>query len=862
MLTIALGIGSNVSVDGFVRGLTKSNSPLTSIPGLVSIFGQDAHREISPLSYQEYRLLSSNRNTFEWIGAARVSPVSMVTADESSVVSEAVMTSQLASLLNLSLSGVVISHHIWQNQFGGKADVQGQQVRINGIESHVSSVAPNWLEGLYRGHSVDLWISLREEKLQGVDPGARNLWVLARLNPGVSITQAQTALSRNNHAAGQIRVLAYTGMTPDVADGFLRIGTLLGFGAAAVFFIACSNVISLLLGRAFARSRDVSLRVALGASRSQLARELLSDSIVISVAGGALGTLLAVWTAQAIPVLLFEEDASRLIFAPSVFSIVAASGACVGFTIACGLLPVFVTPDVNPGTILRREGAGPSRIMARLRIVLVVSQIAGCCMLVICTACLLDGLRAALQTSTGHRLGSPVVATVQAQPQTEVDVRYFQQVEQAVQPMAGLTAIAWAGRLPGDEAAWQSFRIEPQHQPLREVKMDTAWFTADLLKLFVLPPKAGRLFGFEDRDCRVAVVNEEAAVNLFGLNTIGRTILDSAGLPLEIIGIVATKGEHAADRSRPIVYYNHMDQPSTSLHVNSLARFRAAVLSELHSAELDANFVSNSYFEAMGISVVAGQEFTDHPMPGECRIGVINREAADLYFNGNPLGAAVIDGRGKRTTIIGVVNSKPLGTFQRRAEPAIYFPIWQDSLPRMTMIAGMRETNASTTADLGRRIASVPGRGPAPIVIETLATHLAHTSLAPLRIATVILGASATIALMLSILGLFGALTDAARRRRRELAIRIALGSQRWRVIHQVLKEGVRLASAGILVGMFGSLLLSRSLARITLGGPPHLWVWLTSPLVLVAAVLLASVIPARRALILSPLKIMQDDNN
>jgi putative ABC transport system permease protein len=282
----------------------------------------------------------------------------------------------------------------------------------------------------------------------------------------------------------------------------------------------------------------------------------------------------------------------------------------------------------------------------------------------------------------------------------------------------------------------------------------------------------------------------------------------------------------------------------------------------LATAELDANVVSASYFEQMGISLVEGQEFTGHRVPGLCRVAVINQQAADLYFGGKAVGAAVIDDRGTRTTVIGVVHSRPFGTFQRHAEPAIYFPMSQDCLPRMTLIAGMREVKDPMLTDLHRRIASVPGNGPAPVVIKTLSTQLAHTSLAPLRIATIIVGASAATAVMLSILGLFGALSDAARQRRRELAVRIALGAQRWRVIYQVLREGGRLACTGTVAGMLASLALSRLLARITpVNSSPALWVWLAAPLVLALAVLIASVLPARRALIVNPARIMRDDN-
>ena len=861
LFTIALGIGSNVTIHGFAEGLTRPDSTRTSVDRVVSVFWREAFREAGPLSYQQYLSLKSRLDVFEWIGAARVSPRTIAMAGQSAIVSVAALTSNLASLLNLSLDdGVVISRRIWRSEFGAKADIRGDQIRIDGVDARVSGVAPEWLEGLYRDRAVDLWMPLHERAPRGVDRSSRNLWVLGRLRPDVSASQAQTAVGPSGVGSGEMRVLPYTGMTLEMAGSLSRVGTLFGFAGGAVFFIACANVACFLLGRAFARSHETALRVALGASRGQLAGELLSDSVVISIAGGAAGMLLALWTSRVIPALLFEQDAERLVFAPDLFSTVGASAACVGITIVCGLLPVIAIPYDRPVTVLQRESAGPSKAIRHLRVGLVVAQMASCCVLVISTAFLLEGLRAALQTTAGNRLGHPILATVQAHP--DFGIRYFQDVERAARSMAGVSGTAWAARLPGSQPTWQSFRIEPRRLPLREVTLDIAGFTADSVDLFILPPRAGRLFGLPDRTCRVAIVNEEAAEKLFGGYTVGRIVQDFAGLQVEIIGVVAMrKTEHAAAGSRPTIYYNYADQAGPLRARIALARFRAPIVSDLVRVELDSNVVSPSYFGAMGLSLIAGQGF-DRPVPGVCRIAVVNQEAAELYFGGKALGAAVIDDQGRRTEIVGVVHATPLGTFQRRVEPAIYFPMSQDALPRMTLIVGAREANGTMLTDLRRTIERIPGHGPAPLVVKTLEAHLAQTALAPLRIATMIIGASATTALILSVLGLFGALSDAARQRRRELAVRIALGAQRWRVIWQVLIEGGRLACAGVLAGMLGSLLLSRWLARITVGNrSPALWVWLAAPLVLAGAVVIASVLPARRASIVNPLTIMRDDN-
>ena len=744
---------------------------------------------------------------------------------------------------------MVISHRIWESEFHAKAGVSSEQIRVDGVDLQVGGVAPDWLEGVYGDRAVDLWVPLDEEALQAVDQGSRNLWVLAKRRANVSISQIRD----------DIRVLPYTGMTPGAAQGRSRVGTLLTFAGALVFFIACANVACFLVGRASARSHETSLRVALGAGRGQLIRGLLSDSIVISLAGGAFGLLLALWTSLVLPALLFEEDARQLVFAPDLFSIVAASAACVGITVMCGLLPVFTISHHHPATVLRRESAGPSIGIQRLRVGLVVAQMTSCCVLVISTAFLVTGLRNALETGMSRRLRHPTLVSALASSGIDGGLRYFQNVQQAAQSVHGVTGKAWVGRLPGEEAAWEFFRIEPRQLPLRDITLDVAPFTSTALALFTLPPVEGRLFRAEDRSCRAAVVNEAAAKVLFGAGTPGHSIRDAGQLPVQIIGVLAMRDNAAG--SHPTIYYYQEDEKGPHSERTGVAQFRAAAASKLQQGELDSNIVSPGYFEVMGWPLVAGRIFPNDPAPRGCRVAVVNQEAADLYFDGKAVGTSVIDDAGRRTEIIGVVHSLPLGTFERRVEPAIYFPMAQDFHPYMTLILSARELNKNTLDELRAKIEPVPGRGPAPVMVKTLDTYLSQTALAPLRIATMIIGASAAIALALGVLGLFGALSDAVRQRRREFAVRFALGAQRRHVIWEVLKDGGRLAFAGTVAGTLGSLLLSRTLAGIIPGNAsPAVWVWMAAPLLLAASVVLASVLPARRASAVNPLTIMRDE--
>jgi ABC-type antimicrobial peptide transport system permease subunit len=864
LFTIALGVGSNASVYGFVQGLVHPDSSLSGTDGIVSILWQDQSGESGPLSRREYRLLKNDPETFDWIDAARITPGDITIGDHTEIAMVADVTPNLATALNLPLrGGVIISHHMWQSELGSRANILGDRIRVNNLDLPITGVAPSQLGGLYGDQTVDLWMPSQDENPQNVnlivDSGARDLWVLARIRRPASISQAEAVVRQKFGNSGEVNLVPFTGAAPRMVLRLSRIGTLLNFAAGAVFFVASINVASFLFGRALKRSHETSLRIALGATRAQLLGELLSDSIVISVAGGALGALLAVCTARALPALLFEEDAERLVFVPHVLPIVTASMLCVCITVICGMMPVFATVTDRPWIILGRESGLPSRRTERIRTGLVLAQITSCYVLVICAVFLFEGLQSALETSAGHHLGHSILVTVQEKlMQPAVDINYFNEVERKAKSVTDLPPLAWAARLPGNQPIWRSFRIQPSTSPLRDLNMDMVWPAADSLKLLDNRLIAGRTFGIIDPTRRVVVVDEDAAAELFGRETVGMKIEDPSGLPVEIIGVVKRSSTEISNQRRATVYYytDHSETP----HPIKGAHFRAPVVSPLTRAELSVNVVSPSYFNALDLSLVDGRQFTEHQNLGQTRVGVINQEAADLYFSGKPLAAGMIDDQGVRTEIIGVVRSRALGTFQQHAEPTIYFPMQQDCAQRMTLILEGSKANTRTLANLRLKIESVPGRDLAPVVIETLDAHLARTALAALRIATLLSSALAFLALVLSVLGLFSAQSDAERQRRRELALRIALGSQRWRIFFKVITDAVQIALAGTATGTLVSLVFLRVLAsESAIFSSPAVWVWLMVALLPTATVLIASMLPALRASLVDPLTIMRD---
>jgi hypothetical protein len=502
--------------------------------------------------------------------------------------------------------------------------------------------------------------------------------------------------------------------------------------------------------------------------------------------------------------------------------------------------------------------------MQRVRAGLVVAQMACCCLLIVSTVLLLEGFRAALKTTTGARLGRPLLATLKAHAgfgRPDLGLQYFRDAERVALALPGIYETAWVGTPPGSRATWQSIRVEPLPSQVREAVMTAVPFTLQTLKHIGMSPVKGRLFSGADKpqSCRVAVVNEEAANRFFNGNAVGRSIEDLTGQRVEIVGVVGTRAQSAAAKPVGPAIYFYPQQTGMTPDQGGPATFRVPLYAEPEvKGVVDANIVSRSYFAAMDVNPVAGRIFLDETEPGGCRVGVVNQEASELYFGGRAVGGAVIDAGGIRTNIVAVVRSAPLRATQRAVEPTIYFPLGQDYQPRMTLVLGTQRDDRAIVMEVRHRLETVGGGETAGVL--TLEDHLGRTALASERIAAILVAASAAIALTLGVLGIYGSLTDFTRRRRPEIALRIALGAQRWRVMLQVLREGARLAGIGLIAGSLASIPVARWLARLTPeAGLSSAWVWLAAPLVLVVAVVIASVLPMRRALAVSPLTVMRD---
>jgi ABC-type lipoprotein release transport system permease subunit len=859
VVTIAIGVGCNTIVGGFIAGLAHPQSPFATTPRIVSVVARGRLSNSGPLSEIEFQSIRSRGAEFAWVSALRIAPLDVAIDGRTETLTVAAVMPDLAKALSLNFrNGAVVSRHLGETDSDGENRKVPRQISINNTQLPISGVASQTLEGLYSDHPIDIWLPF-DGLPQDAIAGRRDLWVFASLRPGVSPADAQRAIRAGPNKLDGVEVVAYSGTVPGTGRGLASIVMLLKFIAASVFLISCINVASLLLGRAFERSSETSLRVALGATRLTLSGDLLSDSVVIASAGGVLGLLLAIAAKRVIPGLLFQEDVEHLIFVLPVASLIASSIVCVTITVLAGMMPIIATATDRPWTVLQRDQGFSSTRVVRLRSALVVTQIALCCVLVIFATLLLQSFHDALKTGIGHTLGNPVLLTVGANPYLNFPSEYFEAVEKSARSVSDVAPVAWTVQLPGSRPAWQSFRIQPGALPLHEVVLDMAESARDSRDRPELPTIAGRQFEARDQLCRAVVADVAAAGALSGRATVGETILDPSGLPVEIIGIVdGAVGD--IRRRQPTIYFDPLG--SSGQAAMNGARFRAPAALSSDRIELNVNVVSSSYMQAFGLSLIGGEWFFDRaPFRDPCRrVGVINQEASDLDFGGKPLGTRIIDQDGSPIEIIGVVRSQSLGTFQRPAEPTVFLPPWQENPLRMTLVLKVSNPSSRKMTELLRKIESVPGQAAAPPDIKTLDTQLALTAFAPLRIATLIALTSALAALTVSMIGVFSIQSEVSRERRKVLALHLAFGAQRWRILSKSLLESGRLVFAGCVAGTLLSVALRRILLSETaLIGQPPFRAWLFALLLPALAVLISGVLFALRSLGVQPMTAMRD---
>jgi hypothetical protein len=471
---------------------------------------------------------------------------------------------------------------------------------------------------------------------------------------------------------------------------------------------------------------------------------------------------------------------------------------------------------------------------------------------------LLEGFRSAVRTLRAQQIGQPVVVLLEARAgfgRPDRGREFFAAVERIVARVPGVTGLAWASTLPGARMTARELRLEQPKIGSTEAVVDT--LTSGGGELFPQRVKAGRLFSGADSAgaCPVTVVNEAAEEQLLGGDALGRAIEDGSGRRVDVVGVVAPRNQEG--RAEPTFYFYQRQTPSWASDEVMERRFRLPILPDAPlttRVDVDVTIASSRYFAAVGGAVVAGAGLQAGSQA--CGIALVNREAADRYFGGSPIGGAVIDVDGHRAEIVGIVESPVLRVIDRTLSPMVYFLWTQRYVPRMTLIAQTDAATPELVADIAARVHDIDGAATTPEVM-TLEERLVRTALGPERIATALVAVCAGLALALGLIGVYGVMADSVRQRQREIALRLALGAPASKIVYAVFRDGLRLARTGAAIGMIAAWLLLRLVLHADDGfGQPSLWVWAACPAVLLVIVSIATVLPAKWALAVNPLTI------
>ncbi len=439
---------------------------------------------------------------------------------------------------------VVISHKLWE-VFGRSDDILNTPLSIADQTLPIVGVAPERFRGLHRGRTTDVWRLLRSPSL---DPESRDLTVLARTDD---------AAHANGKLAGRFSAARYAFIDASASGGTRLLSAVLVGSTLLVLICASVNAVSLLLSRGNARRRDLAVRLALGASRTNLTRQLLLESAIIGLAGGLAGLLFALWTTTIVPALFAPEHAEMLDarLTPGIVIMTLAGSLALG--IGLGLLPaVRGTAPVTPLDLRGDAGSvAQSGKDARLQRVLVVAQVAVSTLLVLSTVLLNRSLGRALDGSIGHTADKVVIATLSEPPYSfdpDGGRRNLSEVLEQVQRSPAVRQAGFIAMLPFEQPTSGGFRIEEPSGAGERVETATNVVSLTYFETAQTALMEGRFFTASDSGAArpVAIINDVAMRRFFGASAVGRRLIDARGDAIEVVGVVGS-GRYRAMQESP-----------------------------------------------------------------------------------------------------------------------------------------------------------------------------------------------------------------------------------------------------------------------------------------------------------------------
>src|SRR5262245_15639557 len=785
-IALALGIGANTAIFSVVNAVLLRPLPYPNSEALMAIFESDQTRGQmrGSYSYPNFFDLRDQNHVFEHVAAYHDNDFIMTGQGAPVRTQGLVTTADLFSVLGVKpMLGrgflpdedkptetgrvVVLSERMFASRFNSNAGILNTPIMLDGKSYTVIGVMPHGFEFPIQNEPLDFWTTISDDA-SGSTPitaqrGAHFLRVVGRLKPGATEAQAQAELSaiagrleqqypdyntrKGFHVESALRALV----------GDIRPALLILLGAVAfVLLIACANVANLLLARAMVRHKEMAVRAALGASRFRVVRQLLTESVLLSLAGGLLGLALAVWWSDLL-IALGKKDIPRALQVGLDWRVLGFTlGVSILTGVVFGLVPALHLSKTELTDALKEgRGAGAGARRNRIRGVLVVAELAIAVVLLVGAGLLIQSLWRLQHVNSGlqgQNIFTVSVSVPEIRYNSEKQARFFNDLMTRVRS------------LPGVESASA-----------------------------VLPlPLSG----------------------------------DRFGISFQIDG-------------RPVP---KKDEPSADVFI-----------------------AEPNYFRTMGIPIIKGRDFEERDEHQSTPVVIVSESFARQFFPGeDAIGKRIKPGistwDGDKSTmreIIGVVGDIRNRHLSSEPKPIYYLPQTQVPFTQLTILAKTTGDPHSLVNSINHEVGGMDPELPV-FNIKTMDENLSASIAAP-RFNTTLLAIFASVALVLTIIGLYGVMSYSVAQRTNEIGIRMALGAQTRDVIGLIVKQGFRLVLGGLAIGILGALALTRLLATLLFGVTPKdpmTFVAIAGLLTLVA--LLACYVPAWRATKVNPLEALR----
>ena len=529
IIALALGIGANTAIFSVVNAVLIRPLPYEESERLIFLNEKSPVLDEMSISYPNFTDWRNHNQTFEKMGVYNRASYNLTGAGEAERIVTGQVSADLFSVLRVNaLHGrvftndedkpggspvVVLSYGLWQRRFGGQTNVIGQAITLNGKSYTVIGIMP---ESYLYPSRVEMWVPVGQLsdqpswKSRGNHPG---LYGVARLKPGVTFEQADADMNNvaanlekqypDSNTGNRVRLRPLMEIfVVDVRRTLWIIFAVVG----AVLLIACANIANLLMARATARRKEMAIRTAVGASRWRIARQLLTESTVVSLIGGVIGLFLAYWGVQLIlyisPTAIPRSREIGLDWNVLIFTI----GVSFVTGILFGLIPAIQAGEVDVNETLKETGRGTSG-RHWLRSSLVVAEVATTLVVLIFAGLMIRSFYKLQQVDPGfshEHLTSFSISLPQKKYET-LDARgsFYTRLLENIRALPGVESAAAASGLPLGNNGWQtSFVIDGQPVPPREQTplMEACLVTPDYFKAMNIPVLRGRVF--TDRDDR------------------------------------------------------------------------------------------------------------------------------------------------------------------------------------------------------------------------------------------------------------------------------------------------------------------------------------------------------------------------